>query len=70
MRLVLDGACLLYTSTFVIGGSDGIGAQVTSRADLRLCLSQMTFPHQLTRLILAEQLYRAMKINNGEQYHK
>lgn len=56
--------------TFVIGGSDGIGNQVTSRADLRLCLSPMTFPHQLTRLILAEQLYRAMKINNGEQYHK
>lgn len=56
--------------TFVIGGSDGISSGVTARADLRLCLSPMTFPHQLTRLILAEQLYRAMKINHGEQYHK
>lgn len=56
--------------TFVIGGSDGIARSITSKADVRLCLSRMTFPHQLTRLILAEQLYRAMKINNGEQYHK
>lgn len=55
---------------FVIGGSDGIDKAVTDRADLRLCLSPMTFTHQMTRLILAEQLYRAMKINNGEQYHK
>lgn len=56
--------------TFVIGGSDGISDCVTARADLRLCLSPMTFPHQMARLILAEQLYRAMKINHGEQYHK
>lgn len=55
---------------FVIGGSDGIDARVTAAADLRLCLSPMTFTHQMTRFILAEQLYRAMKINNGEQYHK
>lgn len=55
---------------FVIGGSDGISSEITSRADLRLCLSPMTFTHQMTRLIIAEQLYRAMKINNGEQYHK
>ena len=55
---------------FVIGGSDGISAKITSRADLRLCLSPMTFTHQMTRLIITEQLYRAMKINNGEQYHK
>lgn len=56
--------------TFVIGGSDGISDCITARADLRLCLSPMTFPHQMTRLILAEQLYRAIKINQGEQYHK
>ena len=56
--------------SFVIGGSDGIAKAVTSRADMRLCLSPMTFTHQMTRLIIAEQLYRAMKINNGEQYHK
>lgn len=56
--------------TFVIGGSDGIADAVTAAAELRLCLSPMTFTHQMTRLILAEQLYRAMKINSGEQYHK
>ena len=56
--------------TFVIGGSDGIDSRICKMADLRLCLSPMTFTHQMTRLILAEQLYRAMKINAGEKYHK
>ena len=56
--------------TFVIGGSDGIDPRICQMADLRLCLSPMTFTHQMTRLILAEQLYRAMKINAGEKYHK
>ena len=56
--------------TFIIGGSDGLSAAVTERADCRLCMSAMTFPHQMARLILLEQLYRAMKINNGEKYHK
>ena len=56
--------------TFVIGGSEGIDKKVTDAAGFRLCLSEMTFTHQMTRLILAEQLYRAMKINNGEKYHK
>ena len=56
--------------SFVIGGSDGISKAITSKADMRLCLSPMTFTHQMIRLIIAEQLYRAMKINNGEQYHK
>ncbi|MBR5280159.1 MAG: 23S rRNA (pseudouridine(1915)-N(3))-methyltransferase RlmH [Clostridia bacterium] len=56
--------------TFVIGGSDGIDNRICQMADLRLCLSPMTFTHQMTRLILAEQLYRAMKINAGEKYHK
>lgn len=55
---------------FVIGGSDGIDSRITKAADIRLCLSPMTFTHQMTRLILAEQIYRAMKINSGEQYHK
>ena len=45
-------------------------ATVDEEGGLRLCLSEMTFTHQMTRLILAEQLYRAMKINNGEKYHK
>lgn len=56
--------------TFVIGGSDGIDARICDRAVLRLCLSPLTFTHQMTRLILLEQLYRAMKINAGEKYHK
>lgn len=56
--------------TFVIGGSDGISDAVTSKADLRLCLSPMTFTHRMTRIIIAEQIYRAMKINSGETYHK
>jgi 23S rRNA (pseudouridine1915-N3)-methyltransferase len=55
---------------FVIGGSDGLDPAVTARADFRLCMSEMTFPHQMARLIILEQLYRAMKINNGEKYHK
>lgn len=56
--------------TFIIGGSLGIDAELLSKADLRLSLSDMTFPHQLTRLILLEQIFRAFKINNGETYHK
>ena len=55
---------------FIIGGSDGLDPAVTQRADIRLCMSEMTFPHQLARLIISEQLYRAMKILSGEKYHK
>lgn len=55
---------------FIIGGSEGLSPVLTSRANVRLCMSEMTFPHQMARLIIAEQLYRAMKINNGEKYHK
>ncbi len=55
---------------FVIGGSDGLDRTIPAAADLSLCLSKMTFTHQMTRLILLEQIYRAMKINSGEKYHK
>ena len=56
--------------TFVIGGSLGLLDEVLSRADYKLSFSKMTFPHQLMRLILLEQVYRAYRINNGEPYHK
>ena len=56
--------------TFVIGGSLGLSDEVLSRADYKLSFSEMTFPHQLMRLILLEQIYRSYRINNGEPYHK
>ncbi|MCY9223496.1 23S rRNA (pseudouridine(1915)-N(3))-methyltransferase RlmH [Bacillus haynesii] len=56
--------------TFVIGGSLGLSDAVLKRADEKLSFSRMTFPHQLMRLILLEQVYRAFRINRGEPYHK
>lgn len=56
--------------TFVVGGSLGLHSSVIERADFLLSFGKMTFPHQLMRLILAEQIYRAFRINRGEPYHK
>ncbi len=55
---------------FVIGGSLGLHESVRRRADMAVSFSDMTFPHQLMRVILAEQIYRAFRIINGEPYHK
>lgn len=55
---------------FVIGDSDGLAEQVKAACDLRLSFSPMTFPHQLMRVILCEQIYRCMNINGGGKYHK
>lgn len=56
--------------TFVIGGSYGLDDMVKLRSDYKLSFSKFTFPHQLFRVILLEQIYRAYKINNNENYHK
>jgi 23S rRNA (pseudouridine1915-N3)-methyltransferase len=55
---------------FVIGGSLGLSSEVLERADMRLSFGRMTLPHQLMRLVLVEQIYRAFKINRREPYHK
>ena len=55
---------------FVIGGSLGLGEEVLKRSNYALSFSKMTFPHQLMRVILLEQVYRSYRIMNGEPYHK
>lgn len=54
---------------FIIGGTLGLGEAIRNRANTKLCLSKLTFPHQLTRIIILEQIYRCFKINNNESYH-
>ena len=58
------------TIDFVVGGSLGLSDEVKKRADYGLSFSKLTFPHQMARIMLLEQIYRAFKINSGETYHK
>lgn len=68
----LDNIALFGGSTvdFVIGGSFGLSPQVKQRADIKLSMSPMTFPHQMARVILCEQIYRAFEIQTNGKYHK
>ena len=56
--------------TFIIGGTLGLSNEILDLADEKICFSKMTFPHQLIRLFLLEQLFRAFKISKGETYHR
>ena len=56
--------------TFIIGGSYGLSSEVIEKANMHMSFSHMTFPHQLFRIMLLEQIYRAYKIINNESYHK
>ncbi len=68
---ILEKANIEYSNiTFVIGGSYGLSNDVINRSNYHLSFSKLTFPHQLFRIILLEQIYRAYKINNNESYHK
>ena len=67
----LDNIALNFNSsiTFIIGGTLGLNQEILSLANEKICFSKMTFPHQLIRVFLLEQLFRAFKISNNETYH-
>ena len=68
---LIDKELIEYSNiTFIIGGSYGIDESIKDKANHHLSFSSMTFPHQLFRVLLLEQIYRAFKINNNESYHK
>ena len=65
-----DADAALAHTTFVIGGPDGLGPDILARADRRVSFGRVTWPHQLARVLLAEQLYRAITIVSGHPYHR
>jgi 23S rRNA (pseudouridine1915-N3)-methyltransferase len=65
-----DADAAVPHTTFIIGGPDGLGEKVSRLADRRFSFGRMTWPHQLVRVLLAEQLYRAMTILSGHPYHR
>ena len=67
----MDNIFISYSNiTFIIGGSLGLSKEIKDKSNMLLSFSKMTFPHQLFRVILLEQIYRSYKINNNEEYHK
>ncbi len=66
-KITLDGNSHI---TFIIGGSLGLSKEILEKSNFKLSFSKMTFPHQLMKLILLEQIYRAFRISRGEPYHK
>jgi 23S rRNA (pseudouridine1915-N3)-methyltransferase len=68
--LAKDAAAAVSKMTFVVGGPDGLGRGILDRAHRRLSFGRLTWPHQLVRLLLAEQLYRATTILSGHPYHR
>ena len=71
LAALMEKQTLSHSSfTFIIGGSEGLARTVKERADYQLSFSKMTFPHQLMRVILLEQIYRAFTINSNITYHK
>ena len=70
-KLVFDGVSAGYsTLVFIIGSSYGLHESVKKLANVKLSFSKMTFPHQLFRIMLLEQIYRGFKIEEGSKYHK
>ena len=72
LSAMLDNAAIMGKSTvdFIIGGGYGLSNKVKSRADFKLSMSKMTFPHQMARMVLSEQIYRSFEISTNGKYHK